>query len=118
MKRALLSSVGAILVLGSTEIRAQEDVSGEALYQSVCKNCHGPTAKGMASFPKLAGRTADYLEERLGQYRAGDRVGPNTALMRPHAAERHATRHFRPTVARVSIAAASSKRSFGPVRTT
>ena len=88
MKRTLLlSGVGAILLLGSVQARAQEDVSGEALYQSVCKNCHGPTAKGMASFPKLAGRTAEYLAERLGQYRAGETVGPNTALMRPHAAE-------------------------------
>lgn len=62
------------------------DVSaGEKLYQKNCRNCHGPTAKGMASFPKLAGKSAEYISERLLQYRAGEMLGPNTPLMRPQA---------------------------------
>lgn len=60
---------------------------GEMLYQETCKNCHGPKAKGMASFPKLAGREAEYLVERLTAYRAGEKVGPNSALMAPMAAD-------------------------------
>ena len=62
-----------------------DPAAGETLYQESCKNCHGPEAQGMASFPKLAGHEADYLTDRLTRYRAGERVGPNTALMRPHA---------------------------------
>lgn len=60
---------------------------GEELYQDSCKNCHGPKAKGMASFPKLAGHESAYLAERLTTYRAGEKVGPNTALMAPMAAD-------------------------------
>jgi len=39
----------------------------------------------MSSYPKLIGKTEEYLSMRLGQYREGEKVGPNTALMRPHA---------------------------------
>ncbi len=75
----------------STEI-AEADVvhdivAGEEIYQGNCSNCHGRSAQGMASFPKLVGHDADYLETRLEQYRAGERVGPNSALMIPVARE-------------------------------
>lgn len=60
---------------------------GEELYQDSCRNCHGPRARGMASFPKLTGHEAEYLVERLAAYRAGEKVGPNTALMAPVAAD-------------------------------
>ena len=85
MKTTMLSSAIALATLGAFPAHAEDVAAGEALYQSVCKNCHGPTAKGMASFPKLAGHSADYLSERLEQYRAGEKVGPNTALMQPMA---------------------------------
>ena len=61
--------------------------AGRDLYKSVCRNCHGPTAKGMASFPKLAGQDAETLTILLQEYRAGETLGPNTALMAPHAKE-------------------------------
>lgn len=60
--------------------------AAEALYARACAQCHGRAGRGMASFPSVAGRDADYLEERLQQYRAGETVGPNSALMRPVAA--------------------------------
>jgi len=59
--------------------------AGEAAYQAVCRNCHGPKAQGLASFPKLADKDADYLTGRLKTYRAGESVGPNSMLMIPHA---------------------------------
>lgn len=59
--------------------------AGEAIYQETCRNCHGPKAGGMASFPKLAGRDAAYLLGRLQQYHAGETVGPNSGLMIPVA---------------------------------
>jgi cytochrome c len=59
--------------------------AGEGIYQENCRNCHGPRAQGMASFPKLAGHDAEYLLGRLQQYHAGEKVGPGSALMIPVA---------------------------------
>ena len=72
-------------VAAGEELMTADLAAGEELYQSVCRNCHGPTAKGMASFPKLAGNDAEYLTIQLEEYRAGTMLGPNTALMAPHA---------------------------------
>lgn len=77
-----------VLLLGlfsTSQATAQDISAGEAVYQKDCRNCHGPTAKGMAVFPKLTGNSADYLVKRLEQYRAGETVGPNTPLMAPLA---------------------------------
>lgn len=63
----------------------QDIAAGEDIYQDTCRNCHGPTARGMASFPRLAGQDHDYLVTRLEQYKAGEEVGPNSGLMIPIA---------------------------------
>lgn len=67
------------------DVAAADLAAGEDLYQTVCRNCHGPTAKGMASFPRLAGHDAQFLSTQLAEYRAGETLGPNTLLMAPHA---------------------------------
>lgn len=54
-------------------------------FAEVCSKCHGPTGRGMASFPRLSDKKKEYLVNRLKQYRAGEKVGPNTPLMAPHA---------------------------------
>lgn len=54
-------------------------------FTKVCSTCHGPTGRGMASFPRLSDKDKKYLVSRLKQYRAGEKVGPNTPLMAPHA---------------------------------
>ncbi|WP_370160395.1 c-type cytochrome [Limimaricola soesokkakensis] len=71
---------GAAVDVASADLGAGED-----LYKTVCRACHGPKAQGMASFPKLVGHDADYLASRLHQYRAGEKVGDNSALMMPVA---------------------------------
>ncbi|MGR3592181.1 MAG: c-type cytochrome [Limimaricola soesokkakensis] len=71
---------GAAVDVASADLEAGED-----LYKTVCRACHGPKAQGMASFPKLVGHDADYLASRLHQYRAGEKVGDNSALMMPVA---------------------------------
>jgi Cu-Zn family superoxide dismutase len=67
------------------DVAAADPAIGEEIYKSVCKDCHGPTAKGMASFPKLADKSADVLVERLLAYRAKERIGSNSPLMWPIA---------------------------------
>ena len=66
---------------------AQDAAIGEDVYQSVCKNCHGPKAQGMASYPKLNDKDADYIAGLLIRYRDGEKIGPNSALMIPHDEE-------------------------------
>jgi len=73
----------AAVALGAGAVEAQEFPEGEKIYQKVCRNCHGPKARGVGSFPKLVGFSAEYLADRLKQYRAGETVGPNSALMKP-----------------------------------
>ncbi|QFS82538.1 Cytochrome c-554(548) [Roseivivax sp. THAF40] len=78
-------AVAAVFCLSGVAAHAQDAAQGEEIYQSVCKNCHGPTANGMASYPKLNDKDVAYLTDRLETYRAGDKVGPNSLLMIPHA---------------------------------
>lgn len=87
MKRPTLLVVAALLTMGAAEARAIDLAVAEKTYATVCANCHGRTGKGMASFPSLAGQEADYIALRLKQYRAGEKVGPNTPLMMPQATE-------------------------------
>ncbi|MEO1549994.1 MAG: c-type cytochrome [Pseudomonadota bacterium] len=58
---------------------------GQALYKKECRACHGPTAKGVSSYPKLRGHTVEYLVDKLERYRKGEKFGPNTPLMAPKA---------------------------------
>ncbi|MET1414134.1 c-type cytochrome [Roseibium sp. HPY-6] len=85
MRKSLFVSLAALAMVLATQTSAQDLDAGQKLYKKSCRSCHGPTAKGMASFPKLAGNTEDYLVGRLTTYRAGEKVGPNTALMAPRA---------------------------------
>ena len=86
MKKTMLFAAFAAGMIGAGQAGAQDIAAGEKIYKGVCRACHGPSAQGMASFPKLADKETDYIVMRLGQYRAGETVGPNTPLMKPHAA--------------------------------
>ncbi len=72
-------------MLLATQVSAQDTSIGESLYKKQCRGCHGPTAKGLASYPKLQGQSAEYIMDKLQRYRAGERFGPNTPLMAPRA---------------------------------
>lgn len=61
-----------------------EAVSGQSLY-TTCIGCHGAAGEGGVG-PKLAGQTADNLTAKMKAYRAGEQVGPMTAMMAPMAA--------------------------------
>ena len=81
MKTLHLLTVCAALVLIVSEAPGQDAATGEARYAETCINCHGKAGKGMASFPSIVGRDADYIADRLMQYRAREMVGPNSAIM-------------------------------------
>lgn len=83
----MLLIIGTILTLGMAQTQAEDIEAGKAIYAGSCVNCHGTSGRGMASFPSIAGQEADYIAKRLRQYRAGERVGPNSALMAPMAAD-------------------------------
>ena len=72
---------------GVAKAEAGDAAAGETRYAETCKNCHGPKGQGMASFPQIGGKDAEYLTGRLNQYRAGETVGPNSGLMIPMAAD-------------------------------
>ncbi|WP_297511966.1 c-type cytochrome [uncultured Caulobacter sp.] len=82
--RALLADPNSPLVIyapvGST-------AAGEALVRSggpngqACSACHGPSLKGSAIAPPLAGRSAAYLARQLLDIKTGARSGPAVAQM-------------------------------------
>lgn len=85
MRTGMLIAAVAVGVLTTAPAGAQDIDEGGKLYKKQCRSCHGPTAKGLASYPRLAGKPLEYLVQRLEQYRAGERLGPNTPLMAPRA---------------------------------
>ena len=85
MRIANLATACVVGLFGHSQALAQDVDAGTALYKKECRGCHGPTAKGMASYPKLVGQTPQYLVDRLERYRAGEKFGPNTMLMAPRA---------------------------------
>ena len=63
---------------------AGDVAAGKAKY-ATCAACHGMNAEGQGIFPKLAGQSAADLSSKLKKYRAGEQVGPMTAMMAPNA---------------------------------
>ncbi|MEO0822132.1 MAG: c-type cytochrome [Pseudomonadota bacterium] len=81
MRTMLLTATALVLALAAPTVQAGDVAAGETRYLVNCVNCHGKTGKGLASFPALTGRDADYIAQRLSQYRAKEQVGPNSAIM-------------------------------------
>jgi cytochrome c553 len=64
---------------------------GEGIYRGgvlsknvpACSACHGPNGAGIpAQFPRLAGQHAQYTEEKLRQFRSGERANDPNRMMR------------------------------------
>ncbi|MCA1771018.1 MAG: c-type cytochrome [Halomonas sp.] len=68
----------------SSASAAGDASAGQAKFAS-CAACHGAQGQGQGIFPKLAGTPADRIAELLKKYRAGEQVGPQSALMAPNA---------------------------------
>lgn len=87
MKVSLFLVMATALTMGPATLQAADKSAGEALYKGACAQCHGPNAQGMASFPSLSGRDAEYITSRLETYRSGEKVGSNSFLMIPNATD-------------------------------
>ncbi|SFR51606.1 c-type cytochrome [Thiomicrospira sp. ALE5] len=67
-----------------TQVAAAPAANGQQLY-STCMGCHGATGGGGVG-PKLQGQDRDDFISKMNAYRAGEQVGPMTAMMAPMAA--------------------------------
>ena len=76
MKKMLMVFV---LAFASLQVQAQPDS------YATCIGCHGAGGEGGVG-PQLDGQTSENIVEKLNKYRAGEQVGPMTAMMAPMAA--------------------------------
>lgn len=55
---------------------------GKELYSKLCQRCHGDSAHGTETIPRLAGQRRDYLETSILRYRngTGERIYPLMAI--------------------------------------
>ena len=81
MKKLQWLTICAAVAFSASEAKSGDAAAGKARYAQNCINCHGTAGKGMASFPSLVGRDADYIAGRLMRYRAREKVGHNSAIM-------------------------------------
>lgn len=71
----------AVALSCASDAAAGDAAAGDARYHKSCHACHGPAGKGASSYPKISGNPIEYTREKLMAYRAGERFGPNSALM-------------------------------------
>lgn len=64
-----------------------DSLDGAALYARACASCHGETGEGIGDFPGLVALSRADVRARLQAYRAGETVGPRSALMAPVASQ-------------------------------
>jgi cytochrome c553 len=85
MKKFALLGVALTASLAMAGVAQAADVEAGKAKFATCISCHGAQGQGQAIFPKLAGKSAADTAALLQRYRAGETVGPNTALMAPQA---------------------------------
>lgn len=68
-------------VSAATRALTGDKAAGEKLYRRNCRACHGATAGGASSYPKLVGHPSGFLIDKVVRYRAGEKFGANTPLM-------------------------------------
>lgn len=84
MKKLFLAAAAASLMALGMAAQAGDVNAGQAAY-STCMGCHGADGNGGVG-PKVAGQAASELADKMIKYRAGEQVGPLTAMMAPMAA--------------------------------
>jgi len=69
------------ILMAKKALAAMDEFSAIKPLWSGCAACHGQEGQGMAVFPKLAGRSADYITDRLNTYKNRGEVGPMSSTM-------------------------------------
>jgi len=55
---------------------------GEMLFfANACSSCHGPSAEGSSSYPRLANKKREYLKKKLIDFRAGKAQSVSQQMM-------------------------------------
>jgi cytochrome c553 len=72
-------STSAYVVSDSVQLASADVMPGQGKY-AACGACHGVRGQGGVG-PMLAGQTVEYIVSRLRSYKAGETVGPQSALM-------------------------------------
>lgn len=80
----MIALATASLVSFGTAAQAGDVAAGQAAYAS-CAGCHGGAGEGGVVGPKLAGAKAEATIDKLKKYRAGEQIGPMSAMMIPNA---------------------------------
>ena len=68
-------------------LQAKQEAAMEDPYSSIkglwagCAACHGQEGQGMGIFPKLAGRDASYISEKLYAYKNKETIGNMSSTM-------------------------------------
>lgn len=63
------------------ELASSDEFSSIRSLWAGCAACHGQDGGGMGPFPALAGKTSDYIAQRLVQYKNKEQVGAMSATM-------------------------------------
>ncbi|MFG1488002.1 cytochrome c [Oceanospirillum sp. HFRX-1_2] len=85
--KKLLAVAGIVAMTASGSALAAGDAAAGKTKAAVCAACHGANGVSMVPmYPNLAGQKAQYLENALKAYKAGQRGGATAALMTPQAA--------------------------------
>lgn len=77
----LSAGLAALLLLGGPALHAAEVSRAQMLVNS-CAGCHGPEGHSPGAIPAIAGKSADFIERALKQFRAGER---SATVMDRHA---------------------------------
>ena len=71
---ALLAVILPATAACATDFRSKS--VGQALADSNCTWCHGPSLQGFTTAPRLAGQRAEYVENQLSSFKAHSRDNP------------------------------------------
>lgn len=73
-----------LFVILLTKIYADSDAynRGEMLFfANACSSCHGPSAEGSSTYPRLANKKSSYLKKKLIDFRAGKASSVSQQMM-------------------------------------
>ena len=76
-----LNGTSVDILKAKQALAATDEFSSIRSIWAGCAACHGNEGQGMAVFPALAGKSADYITDRLRTYKNGGEVGSMSSTM-------------------------------------